>query len=343
VPLQPFVVEHRVAGQESGKVNPIEAVEIAALVAAALEQPEYKTSSIGIISLLGDEQAFEIERLLRTQLSPAVMEKHRVLCGNAAQFQGDERDVMFLSMVKSPLASGGAHPLMGQGYLDANKKRFNVAASRARNQMWVVHSLEPATDLKSGDLRLRLIQHAQAPHAVTEAIRRAESRAQSDLEKLVINDLSQAGYRVVPQWWVGYYRIDIVVVGGNGKKVAIECEGDRYHPRDKLLEDLARQAVLERLGWQFIRIRGSQYYRESERVMRDVEYRLGLLGVQPADGVAPNTLPSPNHALVERVRSRAREIRREWQTNPDEPQGGSEEDAVPVQEPSTRRSAAPCR
>jgi very-short-patch-repair endonuclease len=328
VPLRPFVVEHRVAGQERGKVNRAEAAEIVALVAAALEQPEYRKSTFGIISLLGDEQAYEIERLLRTQLSPAVMEKHRILCGNAAQFQGDERDVMFLSMVKSRLASGGPHPLMGQGYLDANKKRFNVAASRARNQMWLVHSLDPATDLKSGDLRLRLIQHAQTPHAVTEAIRRAEGRAESDLERLVINDLGQAGYRVLPQWWVGYYRIDIVVVGANGKKVAIECEGDRYHAREKLLEDVARQAVLERLGWQFIRIRGSQYYRDGAVVMRDVVRRLGLLGIVP-DDAEPSVAQSPDNELVERVRRRAAELLRENpEGNPEERKGGRAEDAA---------------
>src|SRR5262245_17923598 len=88
VHLDPCVVEHRVSGEKDQKINRVEAIEIAALVAAALEQPEYKKSSFGIISLLGDEQAYEIERLLRAQLSPATMEKHRILCGNAAQFQG---------------------------------------------------------------------------------------------------------------------------------------------------------------------------------------------------------------------------------------------------------------
>jgi very-short-patch-repair endonuclease len=45
------------------------------------------------------------------------------------------------------------------------------------------------------------------------------------------------------------------------KKVAIECDGEKYHALDKLAEEMARQAVLERLGWRFIRIRGSQYDR----------------------------------------------------------------------------------
>jgi hypothetical protein len=35
-----------------------------------------------------------------------------------------------------------------EGHDDMFKKRFNVAASRARDQMWVVHSLDPSVDLK---------------------------------------------------------------------------------------------------------------------------------------------------------------------------------------------------
>ena len=45
------------------------------------------------------------------------------------------------------------------------KKRFNVAASRARNQMWIVHSLNHETDLQPGDYRRRLIEHALDPNA----------------------------------------------------------------------------------------------------------------------------------------------------------------------------------
>jgi len=70
-----------------------------------MEQPEYKKNdagqplSFGVVSLVGDEQAIEIDNLIRAHVSPDRYELHRVLCGNAAQFQGDERDVMFISLV----------------------------------------------------------------------------------------------------------------------------------------------------------------------------------------------------------------------------------------------------
>jgi hypothetical protein len=50
----------------------------------------------------------------------------------------------------------------------------------------------------------------------------------------------------------------------------LKCDGDRFHPIEKLAEDMARQAVLERLGWKFIRIRGSQFFRDREQTWSTV-------------------------------------------------------------------------
>src|SRR5262249_34366653 len=101
VALKPHVIAHRVAGALSqGKENAEEAEQTAALVIAATRQPEYAGKTFGVISLVGEEQAYRIELLLRRHLSEeAFTLKHNIMCGNAAQFQGDERDVMFLSMV----------------------------------------------------------------------------------------------------------------------------------------------------------------------------------------------------------------------------------------------------
>ncbi len=92
---------------------------------------------------------------------------------------------------------------------------------------------------------------------------------------------------------MGYYRIDMVVEGA-GRRLAIECDGDRYHPLEKLAEDMARQAVLERLGWQFVRIRGSAFYRNGEAAMRPVFNRMAELGITPEVATEPN----PPNALV---------------------------------------------
>ncbi|MFQ5750864.1 MAG: hypothetical protein ACE5HI_02610, partial [bacterium] len=78
----------------------------------------------------------------------------------------------------------------------------------------------------------------------------------------VYNDIVNKGYSVIPQYEVakGKYRIDLVVLCPDGSKIAIECDGDKWHDAEQYQNDLLRQKVLERCGWQFSRVRGGEYY-----------------------------------------------------------------------------------
>ncbi len=314
VHLRPHTIAHRVTGSSrDGKANRQEALTVASLVAAAIEQPEYKKNdagqplSFGVVSLVGDEQAIEIDNLVRAHVSPDRYELHRVLCGNAAQFQGDERDVVFISLVDT--AERGALSLRDQ---ELFKQRFNVAASRARDQMWIVHSLSPHNDLKADDLRRQLIEHAEDPARLMRALEEKEKRTQSNFEREVMKRLAAAGYRVTPHWRIGTFRIDLVVEG-DGKRLAIECDGDRYQPLEKLPEDMDRQSVLERMGWIFTRIRSSEFLRNPPRAMKPVFEKLQMLEIPPAGdtrGVDPADLTS--HEVIDRVIRRAEELRKSW-------------------------------
>ena len=96
------LIAHRVNGAEcENKINRIEALEIVSIIAAMVESSEYENSSIGVISMVGEEQAFEINSLLQRRIPTDKYHSHKLLCGNASHFQGDERDVMFLSMVET--------------------------------------------------------------------------------------------------------------------------------------------------------------------------------------------------------------------------------------------------
>ena len=277
VNLKPHVIAYRVKDAVAeNKANKEEALTIASLIVAAIEQPEYENKTLGIISLVGDEQAMEIEKQLRLHLPENEFERRRIICGNAAHFQGDERDVMFLSVVDS--CDNPPLKMRGPGYLDMYKKRYNVAASRACDQMWVVHSLDPRTDLQAGDLRRQLIEHAENPQVIMNEYESAEKDTDSDFEKEVMLRLISAGYKVTPQWKAGYLRIDLVVEG-NGSRLAVECDGDRYHTIENLEEDMARQAILERLGWTFVRIRGSVFYRDPDKSNASGIDRLNELGL----------------------------------------------------------------
>lgn len=308
VALKPHVVAHRVTGGLSqGKENPDEAEEIAALVIAATEEPEYANKTFGVISLVGDEQAKKIEFLLGKHLSEEVKQQHKMLCGNPAQFQGDERDVVFLSVVDT--SDGGVLKLREESMF---KQRFNVAASRSKDQMWVVHSIDPRSHLKPGDLRKRLIEYAEDPYRLLKTLDSVGGATESPFEREVANRLVRLGYKVIPQWRVGHYRIDLVVES-NGKRIAIECDGDKFHPVEKLTDDMARQAVLERLGWRFIRIRGSQFFRDPDRAMATVLEKIGIAGIRPeAEEPSVNAGTAEGQELVQRLVRNARELRRQW-------------------------------
>jgi very-short-patch-repair endonuclease len=331
--LKPPLVAHKVDGHAHKKVNQDEAVTISSLIAAALEQPEYQTNStgqpvsIGVICMVGTEQAQTIRKLIYERLDPRIVERHRIMCGSPAQFQGDERDVIFISMVDSP--EGGPLTLRA---VDGFKKRFNVAASRARDQMWVVYSLDPSNDLKPGDFRRQLIEHAINPDAVEKKIEDALTHAQSEFERRVLRRLVGEGYTAIPQYPVGSCRIDIVVRSHeNGSQLAVELDGEQFHPPSQLAADLSRQAMLERAGWRFIRIRGSKFFRDEESALIPLYKKLQQLGITPGSN---ELLQEPDKdELVERVRRRASVIKHEWQQN------DREEIEVQVKDP--RPSANP--
>ena len=190
----------------------------------------------------------------------------------------------------------------GAGAFELIKKRYNVAASRARDQMFIVHSFDRDIHLRPGDLRLRLLQHVADPLASLRTYQQEVGKTESPFEKSVLKMLTDAGYKVRTQWHVGYYRIDMVVEGG-GKRLAVECDGDRYHPIEKLADDIERQTILERLGWQFVRIRGSAFYRDAESAMRPVFERLRELEIpQEADtDLSDTTDMSLVHELEEMI------------------------------------------
>ncbi len=279
--LLPAVVPYRVDGRRIGKTNQLEAETIISLIKACLSLKEYDDKTFGVISLKEDEQTKLIQSLMYKYIDPIDIEKRKILVGSASNFQGDERDVIFLSMVDSKNENGGQLSFTGVGPEESNKKRYNVATSRAKDQLWIVNSLDASSDLKEGDIRKRLLDYAKNPKSFAIKQKEIEQKADSIFEVRVANKLISEGYNIVPQYQVGAYTLDIVVICQN-RKVAIECDGERYHSgKEKILEDMQRQAILERIGWRFIRIRGSQYFKNPDETMRNVITKLEELKIYP--------------------------------------------------------------
>ena len=279
--LKPAIIDYKVNGKrdEKSKINRVEAETIVSLIEACLAMKEYKNSTFGVISLLGDEQAELIQDLIVKRIPATEIENHKILCGNSASFQGDERDIMFISLVDSSEENKSLR-LVGEGVEGAIRKRYNVAISRAKDQLWIVHSIDK-NNLKEGDLRKELFEYIDSLKENVFDKTAIENITASDFENEVARHLLEKNYTIKQKWRVGSYDIDMVAIYDD-KKIAIECDGKTLnHTEEEVIANLEEQEILERCGWEFIRVRASEYFRNPEKAIKDLIIQLDDKGVYP--------------------------------------------------------------
>ena len=161
------------------------------------------------------------------------------------------------------------------------QQRFNVALSRARDRMYLFRSVEQSAfgeDTLNGKLMRHFIEPFRQDARMTQVLR---DRCESDFEFDMFDELTKRGYRVEPQVRCAAYRIDFVVEGREGRRLAVECDGDRFHGPGQWADDMARQRVLERAGWTFWRCFASSFVRRKAEVMNDLLQTLDNLGIEP--------------------------------------------------------------
>ncbi len=230
-----------------------------------------------MVSLLGNEQPVLIFKMIQEQLGEEIILRHKIRCGDAAEFQGSEFDIVLLSMVSSGKPSAMTARLFEQ--------RFNVAMSRARDRAYLFRSVQPE-DLNPRDLRFRLIEHFRNPGTTRHG--NGRELCESPFEEEVYDALVGKGYKVLTQVPASGFRIDLVVEDDLGRRLAIECDGAQFHQPHQWLEDLNRQRVLERAGWTFHRIWGPAFYRDKDGCIEELISSLDTNGVQRAAGDAPD-------------------------------------------------------
>ena len=280
----------------NNKVNEPEAEAIVAKLVECLNDPHYqkrpdgKLCTFGIVSLLAVDQAKHIEKLIRNlvakgDITEKEIEERRIECGDAYKFQGDERDVMLLSMVRA-LSPTDTNDTIAPLTNEDAKRRFNVAASRARDQMFLFHSMPIESLGNQNDWRYKLLSWFYDPkkeelQAGREALKKEfDSGRASQFSDDVGNMLIDRGYQVLPEYPVIGYRIDLVVQGTEAR-LAVECDGDQYHTLENWEEDQVREKQLRRAGWEFWRVTGSAFYRNKEKSLDTLWEKLDELGIQP--------------------------------------------------------------
>ena len=307
--LKPAIIDYKVNGRrdEKSKINRIEAETIVSLIEACLAMKEYKNSTFGVISLLGDEQAELIQDLIVKRIPATEIENHKILCGNSASFQGDERDIMFISLVDSSEENKSLR-LVGEGVEGAIRKRYNVAISRAKDQLWIVHSIDK-NSLKEGDLRKELFEYIDSLKENAFDKTAIENITASDFENEVARHLLEKNYTIKQKWRVGSYDIDMVAIYDD-KKIAIECDGKTLnHTEEEVIANLEEQEILERCGWKFIRVRASEYFRNPEKAIKDLIIQLDDKGVYPNHKEVYND----KNELLNNIKSEALELMEKYE------------------------------
>lgn len=273
--LDPPLVDIYVKGGHRHKdVNKPEARAIVQEIAKIIADPSFAGRSIGVVTLMGTEQASYIHELITQEIPPAEIVARRISVGPPPVFQGRERDIMMVSMVIGPGDRGAANRA------DMHQ-RFNVAMSRARDRMYLFRSISDR-DTREDSLTGLVLQHFKQPFRQdAKKVDVLRDKCQSGFEIEVFDELVERGYRVLPQVPSGGYFIDFVVEGREGRRLAIECDGDRFHGPGQWADDMARQRVLERAGWTFWRCFASSFVRRRQEVMDDLLNTLTHLGIEP--------------------------------------------------------------
>ncbi|MFJ1581869.1 DUF3320 domain-containing protein [Streptomyces sp. NPDC088197] len=232
------------------------------------------------------DQELQQARLVRPDLDPYFTEDRLdgFFIKNLESVQGDERDVMIMSVGYGPDENGKLGLNFGPINKEAGWRRLNVAVTRARHRMEVVASFAGGALGESPNPSVqhlkRYLEYAEkGPASLALDLVQPDAEPESPFEVSVLQVLRTWGYDVRPQVGVAGYRIDLglrhpLIPGAYA--LGIECDGAMYHSsraaRDR---DRLREEVLAGLGWTLHRIWGTDWYRDrtaaEQRLRKAVE------------------------------------------------------------------------
>ena len=296
-------------GRFKDGVNPVEAKRVAALVMEhARATPEQSLGVIAFSQRQQDRILDELEILRRASKECeeffAADREDVFFVKNLENVQGDERDVIMLSVGYGPDDAGKVMMRFGPLNRQGGERRLNVAVTRARRAMTVVSSMT-ADDIDTSRagaegaklLKAFLDYAARGPVALAAAITEANRRgADSPFEQEVGDELARRGLTVHRQVGCGGYLIDLAITDAGGGKylLGVECDGATYHSaataRDR---DRLRQAVLEGLGWRLVRVWSTDWVRDRAGQVNRVLAALEVAKKSPAVPAKPPAAIEP--------------------------------------------------
>ena len=266
-------------------------IEAEAVAQAVLEHSKVSPQlSLGVVAFSAAQREvimMEVERLRREHPETEKFFQHHIgsdefFTKNLENVQGDERDVIFISIGYGKTAAGNLSQVFGPLNGKGGERRLNVLISRAKLAMRVFANFrgdELRTDASSvfGVRALKVfLNYAETGNlpVVQETGRDPDSPFELDV-KAAIESL---GYEVEAQVGCQGYFIDLAVVDPSSPGrylLAVECDGASYHSSSSARErDRLRQAVLEGLGWRFHRIWSTEWFRNSSQEIERIKFTI---------------------------------------------------------------------
>ena len=203
---------------------------------------------------------------------------------NLENVQGDERDVIFISVGYGRTASGAVSMNFGPLNQDGGHRRLNVLITRARQRCHVFTNLrgeDIAVD-ETGNRGVRalreFLQYAETGILRQEIAEESGREPGSPTQAAVADALRSRGHLVHEEVASGGRFVDMAIVDPErpGRYVlGIEFDGASYHSalwaRDR---DRLRESVLKNLGWRLHRIWSTDWFRNPERELDRVEVEI---------------------------------------------------------------------
>ncbi|UUM19977.1 MULTISPECIES: DUF4011 domain-containing protein [unclassified Mycoplasma] len=286
------VSHEHVRGQFIDSVNQVEADKVVELVIEIIRK--YGTRrTVGVVTF-NTQQRDLIERkinLLRRKTNEFehffnAWEIEKFFVKNIETVQGDERDIIILSVGYGPNAKGIMTMNFGPLNQQNGYRRLNVAVTRAKTAVIVVSSfLENDIDLSRTNSRgakflKNYIRYAASANKHIEETNQYVSEFDSPFEDDVYNELKERGYNVVKRIGSSGYKIDLAIL--DPKKpghyiLGIECDGSVYKTsRSSRDREILRQRVLEGRKWNIYRIWSTDWYKNKtkqvERLTKFIEH-----------------------------------------------------------------------
>ena len=314
------VYSSRSRGSGRAGTNKIEALEIVDLMARHARS--CKGQSLGVVAFSKAQSDMITEVLEHARRQDPVLDDllrenkpENVFVKNIENVQGDERDVILISVGYGPHEPGGRLASMNFGPIngDGGARRLNVLFSRARARCEVICSfdpadIDPARAAREGPRVLKRFLEFAKSGRLDERLPTGLA-ADSPFEEDVGQVIADLGYQVDHQVGSAGFRIDLGVrhVERPGRYIlAVECDGASYHralwarERDRLSQD-----ILEGLGWQFHRIWSTDwFYRREQEIER---LRVALEGAL-AQSRHPIVMPGANDDVQTDAEEEAEQI-----------------------------------